>query len=138
MICDQCDLCANPKKTYDGTTPVRKALAAVLCTEELFGAGHLIDLLTGNQTDKIRAFSHQNLPIFGVGQGLSRQTWQSVFRQMMGHDLLRPDVTRHGALRITENALPILRGQDRITLREKSGRKHKQRSQVRSLRMLTN
>ena len=64
--CGQCDLCVNPPKTYDGTTAVRKVLSAVLRTEERFGAGHLIDLLTGNETDKIRAFSHQNLPIFGV------------------------------------------------------------------------
>ena len=56
-----------------------------------------------------------------------------MFHQMMGHDLLRPDVTRHGALCITENALPILREQNRIILREKSERKHKQSSQVRSL-----
>ena len=133
VICGQCDLCANPPKTYDGTTTVRKALSAVLRTEERFGTGHLIDLLTGNETDKIRFFSHQNLLTFGVGQELSRQAWQSVFRQMMGHDLLRPDVTRHGALCITKNALPILRGQDRIELREKSERKHKQCSQVRSL-----
>ncbi len=131
--CGQCDLCADPPKTYDGTTAVRKALSAVLRTEERFGAGHLIDLLTGNETDKIRAFSHQNLPTFGVGQELSRQAWQSVIRQMMGHDLLRPDVTRHGALCITENALPILREQNRIILREKSERKHKQSSRVRSL-----
>ncbi len=133
VTCDQCDLCDNSPKTFDGTTAVRKALSAVLRTEERFGAGHLIDLLKGNETDKIRAFSHQKLPTFGVGQELSRQTWQSVFRQMMGLDLLRPDVKRYGALCITENALPILRDQYRITLREESERKHKKRSQVRSL-----
>ena len=133
VTCDQCDLCANPPQIYDGTTAARKALSAVLRTKERFGAGHLIDLLTGNETDKIRAFSHQNLPTFGVGQELSRQAWQSVFRQMMGHDLLRPDVTRQGALFITENALPILRDQDLITLREEPAGKHKQRAKVWSL-----
>ena len=60
---------------------------------------------------------HDRLPTFAVGQDLDRRTWQGVFRQMMGHDLIRPDPERHGALRMTEAARPILRGEDSITLR---------------------
>ncbi|MCR9115138.1 MAG: HRDC domain-containing protein, partial [Rhodobacteraceae bacterium] len=54
---------------------------------------------------------------FGVGRDLSRQAWQGVFRQMMGLDLIRPDPERHGGLRMTEAAHPILRGEETITLR---------------------
>ena len=133
VTCGHCDLCAAPPKTYDGTTAVRKALSAVLRTEERFGSGHLIDVLTGNETEKIRTFGHQHLQTFGVGAELSRQDWQSVFRQMMGHDLLRPDVTRHGALCMTDHALPLLRAQNRITLREDVKVKQKNRPEPRSL-----
>lgn len=96
---------------------MRKALSAILRTEEFFGAGHLIDILTGNETDKIRARGHDGLPTFGVGRDTDRRTWQGIFRQMMGHDLIRPDPERHGALRMTDRAIPILKGEQEITLR---------------------
>lgn len=115
--CGNCDTCETPPDVFDGTQAVRKALSAILRTDEFFGAGHLIDILTGNETDKVRARGHEQLPTFGVGQDLDRRTWQGVFRQMMGLDLIRPDRERHGALRMTETARPILRGEDTITLR---------------------
>ena len=72
--------------------------------------------MLGNLTDKVANHSHQNLTTFGVGKDLSRVKWKAVFRQMMGHDLNRPDVERYGALRMTKKALPILRGEQNITL----------------------
>ena len=115
--CGNCDLCDNPPETFDGTEPVRKALSAILRSDQYFGAGHVIDILLGNLTDKVANHSHQNLTTFGVGKELSRVKWKAVLRQMMGHDLIRPDVERYGALRMTKKALPILRGEQSITLR---------------------
>ena len=115
--CGNCDVCDNPPETFDGTEPVRKALSAVLRSDQYFGAGHVIDILLGNLTDKVANHSHQNLTTFGVGKELSRVKWKEVLRQMMGNDLIRPDVERYGALRMTKKALPILRGEQSITLR---------------------
>lgn len=115
--CGNCDMCDNAPVLFDGTEAVRKALSAILRTGESFGAGHLIDVLTGNETDKVRQRHHNSLPTFGVGREFDRREWQAIFRQMMGHDLVRPDPDRHGALRMTEPARPILRGEAEITLR---------------------
>ena len=115
--CKNCDLCERPPETFDATQPVRKVLSAILRTGEYFGAGHLIDILLGIETDKVRSHGHQSLPTFGVGKELSRVKWQAVFRQMMGHDLVRPDPNRHGALKIMESALAILSDKKSITLR---------------------
>ena len=116
--CGTCDLCDTPPETFDGTEAVRKALSAILRTGEMFGAGHLIDILVGNQTDKVRQRGHEDLPTFGVGKDIDRRTWTVVFRQMMGQDLVRPDPERHGGLRMTDAARPILRGEASITLRK--------------------
>ncbi|PQO22798.1 DNA helicase RecQ [Rhodobacteraceae bacterium WD3A24] len=116
--CGNCDTCAVPARLFDATEAVRKALSAVLRTGENFGSGHLIDILTGNATDKVRARGHDALPTFAVGRDLARGAWQAVFRQMMGRDLLRPDPGRHGALRMTEAARPVLRGETQVMLRE--------------------
>ncbi|SDX86366.1 DNA helicase RecQ [Citreimonas salinaria] len=115
--CGHCDLCDTPPKTFDGTEAVRMALSAALRTGENFGAGHLIDILLGNETDKVSQRGHDKLPTFGVGKSLKRGQWQAVFRQMMGRDLIRPDGERHGALVMTDAALPILRGEQTIALR---------------------
>ncbi len=115
--CGNCDLCDTPPDLFDGTEAVRKALSAILRTGESFGAGHLTDLLMGVATEKIRQRGHDGLPTFGAGRDLGKAAWAAVFRQMMGHDLIRPDFERHGAFRMTEAARPILRGDASITLR---------------------
>lgn len=115
--CNKCDLCESPPETFDGTEAVMKALSAALRTGESFGAGHLTDILVGNATDKIRQRSHDQLPTFGVGRDIDRRQWAAIFRQMMGLDLVRPDPERHGALRMTERARPVLRGEESVTLR---------------------
>jgi ATP-dependent DNA helicase RecQ len=115
--CGNCDLCDRPVEVFDATEAVRKALSAILRTGEWFGAGHLIDILTGNATAKVREKGHEGLPTFAVGRDLSKPAWGAVFRQMMGRDLIRPDPDRYGALRMTDAARPILRGEESITLR---------------------
>jgi ATP-dependent DNA helicase RecQ len=131
--CGNCDLCAAPARAFDATEPVRKALSAMLRTGEWFGAGHLIDILTGKATDKVVARGHDKLPTFAVGRELPRAGWQAVFRQMMGRDLVRPDPDRHGALRMTEAARPILRGEATITLRADSVEQARDRPEPRAL-----
>ncbi len=133
VTCGHCDLCQNPVEVFDGTTAVRKALSAMLRTDEWFGAGHLIDILLGNETDKVRQRGHDGLPTFGVGTEYTRPQWQAVFRQMMGHDLVRPDAERHGALRMTDAALPILRNRDKIALRRDTIKAATRRPAVKSM-----
>ncbi|MEO1536806.1 MAG: DNA helicase RecQ [Pseudomonadota bacterium] len=131
--CDHCDLCASPPETFDGTEPVMKALSAILRTGEYFGVGHLTDILVGMATDKVVARGHDRLPTFGVGQDIDRHQWSGIFRQMMGHDLVRPDPERHGALRMTEAARPILKGTQSIRLRRDAFAPARRRPAVKSL-----
>jgi ATP-dependent DNA helicase RecQ len=132
--CGNCDLCDRPALLFDATDAVRKALSAILRTGEWFGAGHLIDILTGTSTAKVRERGHDQLPTFAVGRDLSKPAWGAVFRQMMGRDLVRPDPDRHGALRMTEAARPVLRGEATVTLRRdtvvEAGERDGVRSQV--------
>ncbi len=118
--CKNCDICDAPADVFNATDAVRKALSAMLRTGEWFGAGHLTDILLGTSTTKTRERGHDKLPTFGVGGELNRAGWAGVFRQMMGRDLVRPDADRFGALRMTDAARPILRGEAEITLRRDS------------------
>ncbi len=116
--CGACDICDEKPETHDASVAAQKAFSAVLRTGESFGAGHLIDILRGTMTQKVRDRGHDRLPTFGVGQEFSKGEWQVIFRQLMGLDHLRPDAARHGALRLTEKARPLLRGETKLMLRK--------------------
>ncbi|MDB4046296.1 DNA helicase RecQ [Amylibacter sp.] len=133
QTCNNCDLCDTAPLLFDGTKHVRMALSAILRTEERFGAGYLIDILRGKSTDKIKQNGHDQLPTFGIGQDYSKSEWQGVFRQMMGYDLVRPDIERFGAFRMTEMARPILRNEQTIELRKDTIIKETRKAKVKSL-----
>ena len=131
--CNNCDLCDAPPILFDGTKHVRMALSAILRTEERYGAGYLIDILRGKLTDKIKQNGHEQLPTFSIGEDYSKSEWQGVFRQMMGYDLIRPDIERFGAFRMTEMARPILRDEQKIELRKDTIIKEVRKIKVKSL-----
>jgi ATP-dependent DNA helicase RecQ len=121
--CGNCDTCLTPVETWDATTPARKAISAVLRTEQRFGTAHLIDLLLGVENDKILRFGHEKLPTFGVGKELDRKGWGSVFRQLIVRGVLAVDHASYGALFATARARPILRGEEPVHLRrDQAGR----------------
>ena len=130
--CGNCDHCQEPPEVFDGRVSVQKALSAVLRTGEYFGVGYLVDVLTGNSTDRVLSNGHDRLPTFGVGRDQTRQDWQTTFRQMLGRDLLRPDPERRGGLRLTENARPYLKGEVELTLL-KHAKPEKQHKKIRAL-----
>lgn len=118
--CGNCDVCSSPPDTFDASVPVQKALSAILRTGSSFGSQHLVDVLVGKKTEKITKFGHEALPTFGVGRDQTAQYWNSVLRQMMGHDLVRPDREKFGALVMTEKGREILKGVTQITFRKDS------------------
>jgi ATP-dependent DNA helicase RecQ len=115
--CGACDLCAERPALFDATDAARKAFSAILRTGESFGAEHLIAILRGEPSEKVLRRGHDRLPTFGVGREFSAAEWRTIFRQLLGLDLIRPDPSRHGALRLTEAARPVLRGDAPLTLR---------------------
>ena len=115
--CGNCDVCIDPPQVWDGTVAAQKALSAALRTGQRFGAGHLIDLLRGKNTDKMKQFGHDSLPTFGVGADMDDMGWRSVFRQLLAGGLLEADAQAYGALKLTDEARPVLKGETTLTLR---------------------
>jgi ATP-dependent DNA helicase RecQ len=115
--CGNCDVCLDPPALFDGTVAAQKVLSAVYRTGQRFGAGHLIDLLRGKNNAKILQFGHDKLPTYGVGQDLDERAWRSVIRQLLAAGLLQADLTAYGALKLTAEARPVLKGERRVELR---------------------
>jgi ATP-dependent DNA helicase RecQ len=116
--CGNCDNCLSPPRSRDGTVDARKALSCVVRTGQRFGAAHLVDVLRGADTAKVRQFGHDTLPTYGVGADLDAKQWRSVFRQLVTGGLLDADIEGHGALRLTADGAEVLRGGRSLSLRE--------------------
>src|SRR5690606_6323610 len=100
--CGNCDLCLNPPVTEDGFEQARSALDAVVQTGQRFGAAHIVDLLCGADTEKIRTLGHDRLAAHGRGKEESKETWRSILRQLVAAGHLNLDVAGHGGLSVTE------------------------------------
>ena len=120
--CGNCDTCLDPPELWDGTIAAQKAMSAALRTGQRFGAGHLIDILRGKATEKVRQFGHAKLPTFGAGADLDDAGWRSVFRQLLAAGLLHADAQSFGGLRLTDAARPVLKGEATLSLRKQANR----------------
>jgi ATP-dependent DNA helicase RecQ len=115
--CGNCDNCRAPVASWDGTVAAQKALSAVYRTGQRFGAHHLVDVLVGNATERVRRFGHDRLKTFGVGTELAASGWLSVIRQLLAEGYLMPDPEGHCGLALAENAGEVLRGAREVRLR---------------------
>ena len=128
--CGNCDNCLQPPQTWDATEAARKALSCAYRTGQRFGAAHLIDVLRGADTAKVRQFGHQSVSTYGIGGDLDAKQWRGVFRQLVAAGLLDADIEGHGALRLTAEATPLLRGERRLELRSEPPKRERQRKQA--------
>ena len=116
--CGNCDTCLEPVETWDGTIAAQKALSAVYRTGQRYGAGHLIDVLLGNSTEKVAQQAHDALKTFGCGKELSKAEWQSVYRQLVAAGFLTVDLEGYGGFRLTDAGIPVIKGQTTVKLRK--------------------
>jgi ATP-dependent DNA helicase RecQ len=117
--CGNCDICLEPGRLIDVTEPARKALSAVYRTGERFGAAHVVDVLLGADTERVRTLGHDRLAVHGLGKDLDRQQWRTLFRQLTSLGYLQPDAEGHGGLRLgaQDRVRPLLRGEVPLELR---------------------
>jgi ATP-dependent DNA helicase RecQ len=115
--CGNCDVCLNPPTLWDGTEAAQKLLSTVYRTGQRFGAGHVLDVLLGKSTEKIERFGHSQLSVFGIGASQTDKVWRAVLRQLVVRGLLEVDHAAYGALKLTQAARPVLKGEETVMLR---------------------
>ncbi|BBE08390.1 ATP-dependent DNA helicase protein [Mycoavidus cysteinexigens] len=119
--CGNCDTCLEAPATWDGTREAQMALSCVYRVERMsgfyFGAGHLIDILRGNLTERVKHRGHEQLSTFGIGATLTEAQWRTIFRQLIAYGLLTVDHNLHGALTLTPASRAVLKGEQKVTLR---------------------
>jgi ATP-dependent DNA helicase RecQ len=118
--CGGCDNCAEPRETYDGTIVAQKFLSCVyrINQNSRFGVGmnHIIEVLTGAETEKIRRWNHDRLTTYGIGGELSRPQWSAVGRELMRLGYVAVAEGEFATLELTPEGINVLRTRQPITL----------------------
>ncbi len=125
--CGNCDNCRDAVASWDGTVAAQKALSAVYRTGQRFGAHHLVDVLVGNASERVRQLGHDQLKTFGVGTELDSGGWLSVIRQLLAQGHLLPDPDGHGGLVLAASADEVLRGGRELRFRADAPRERRSR-----------
>jgi len=118
--CGNCDTCLSPPETWDGTESARKALSCIYRTGQRFGVNYIIDVLIGKEDERIQSNQHDQLSTFGIGQEHAATEWRAVFRQLIAMGFVDADAESYGALKLTEKARPLLRGEYTLLCRHQS------------------
>ncbi|MFO7445290.1 MAG: DNA helicase RecQ [Ignavibacteriaceae bacterium] len=112
--CGFCDNClADEKELTDITIPAQKFLSAVKRTREIFGANHIVDVLSGAETEKVLSNGHQNLTVYGIGKEFTKKQWLFIIRQLINKQLLIRDL-EFGSLKLTEKAYNVLLKNEKV------------------------
>jgi len=118
--CGNCDNCLSPPVVRDGKVIAQKLLSCAYRTGQRFGAMHLIDVLVGRLTERVKQFGHDRISVFGIGAELNEKQWRAALRQLVAMGHLRSDSEAFGALKLTESARGVLKGETEVLLREQA------------------
>jgi ATP-dependent DNA helicase RecQ len=118
--CGACDNCLEPRETYDGTIVAQKFLSCVyrIAQNSSFNVGlnHIIEVLTGANTEKIQRWGHDRLTTYGIGRDLPRPAWAAIGRELMRLGYLAVAEGEYATLEITPEGREVLRSRTPITL----------------------
>lgn len=108
--CNNCDICLDPPKQYDGLVDAQKALSCIYRVGQRFGIGYIVEVLRGSNNQRIRELGHDKLPVYGIGREQTNEYWVSILRQLIHRGMIIQNISRFSALQLTESARPVLRG----------------------------
>ncbi|MDC7234625.1 MAG: DNA helicase RecQ [Spirochaetales bacterium] len=110
--CGFCDICTGSKEQVNASVDAQKILSAVMRTEERFGLTHIIDIVQGADTEKIRRMGHENIKTYGVGKDKSKKWWRGIVEELLSQEAVLQDAEAYNALKITEKGRRVLFGKE--------------------------
>jgi RQC domain/HRDC domain/Helix-turn-helix domain/RecQ zinc-binding len=118
--CNGCDNCLNPRETFDGTLAAQKFLSCVHRVHAKsgygFGLNHIVEVLTGADTEAVRTRGHNELSTYGIGRELKKNAWQAIGRELLRLGMVECSPGKFATLTLTEAGLTALRQRTAITL----------------------
>jgi len=108
--CGACDICNGEAEQVDGSVDAQKILSAIIRTNQVFGISHIIDIVKGADTEKIRKFGHHEIKTWGTGKDKNKSWWRSIVTELLGQKHIYQDRDNYNGLKITASGMEILYG----------------------------
>ncbi len=129
--CGACDVCTGEVEKVDATIDAQKLLSAIVRTGQRFGIKHIIDVVAGADTQRIRDLGHDRIKTYGVGRERSKAYWRRLVDNLLGQAIIRQSDSEYPVLVLEEAARDVLSGQTTLyLLREKEGGGRRSRRRV--------
>ena len=116
QACGYCDICDNPPEICDATIDAQKLLSCIYRLKQNYGLMHVIDVLRGSTSEKIKQFGHHRLTTFEIGKDKSAAYWKQLAWQLIHRDYCFQDTDHFNVLRLTPKAIPVLKGEEKVAL----------------------
>jgi ATP-dependent DNA helicase RecQ len=114
--CGNCDNCRYPQPTQDWTVEAMKFLSCIARTKEKFGMNHIIDILRGGKTEKIKQYEHEQLSTYGIGKDKTADEWKMLGRSLLQQGLLEQSTDGYFVLKLNALSWEIMRRQRQIAI----------------------
>lgn len=116
--CGYCDTCISPPVLWDATVDAQKIMSAIYRTKQLYGAGHVIDVLRGSKSAKVLERKHDELSVFGIGKDQPKEHWNTILRQLMNLNFVSIKDWEYRSICLNQKSLEILTGGQKLQLRK--------------------
>lgn len=116
--CGYCDTCISPPVLWDATVDAQKIMSAIYRTKQLYGAGHVIDVLRGSKSAKVLERKHDELSVFGIGKDQPKEHWNTILRQLMNMNFVSIKDWEYRSICLNQKSLEILTGGQKLQLRK--------------------
>jgi ATP-dependent DNA helicase RecQ len=118
--CGACDNCLSPRETFDGTLAAQKFLSCIYRIIEhgrfSVGLNHVVEVLTGADTEKVRNWGHAQLSTYGIGKEHSRPEWGAIGRELVRLGYVKQDAARFNVLELTAEGRGVLKERKPVQL----------------------
>lgn len=114
--CGMCDACAGTVEKIDATRDAQIVLSAIARTGGRFGVRHVVDVVTGANTEKVRTLKHDQLKTYGVGRDKGKPYWRSVVEHLLAQGYADQSADRYPVIRVADRARAVLRGESRVSI----------------------
>ena len=112
--CGACDVCLPGAHKVDATKEAQIVMSAIARTEETSDAKHVIDIVTGVASDKVRELGHDQIKTFGAGKDRDAGSWAQTIEDLLARGCLVS--AGEAALTLTPKGKDVLFGRRRFAI----------------------
>jgi ATP-dependent DNA helicase RecQ len=132
--CGNCDTCIAPPELWDATIDAQKILSTIYRTNQVFGAGHIIEVLRGSKNAKVTDRNHDALSVYGIGKDQPKEHWNSILRQLLNLNYITIKNWEYRSLGLTAKSQEIFTGAIKLDLRKQKFAQSKELKEIKASR----